>query len=472
VIESRSAIVILFGILVGGMLGLIPAMADDDSPSPLSFLNGLHKLDNAITDIQEKSFSSWAVDKLKDAVSDKIPDLFGSASDTVRNAQTAGRDLYEIDSKGMNVVEKGFSAIDANSDPSIVHDAVDAQDKFWDWLGHDKAPAMMKDVWDMVAPDSLKAIAEKAQTFYNDAEWAADKSVTAEQGMGQTYDALKDKLKDYFSRDAAFEPGSKDAAIANSVMPDAEEQIAAATKELIAESQRLGREEGSDSTKSDSAPFLAQEPEGPPDSGMTVTIDGSSSVAPATPGRVAAGSRAAAGGDDLASQLADWDNHHTKAADATTTSSVTDAQAPAEAEDLEQAREAADKAEHEAQVENELSSREARVEGAEQALQVRAAGSRAAPAYAQSRSSQGGDPNYAPAGSPNACPSQARVDSMLQSCLPRLHSVSGSACQTARAGSQCMREALGAAAGCPAIQSQLRSQAQSYEATARSICPN
>jgi len=184
------------GIVVAAVfsMGLDVARAEESS-FELS-ITGLRELDQTFEQIKQQGLGNWASDKVKAAVREEFPALFGPQAESVEKVVKAGEHTYSINAKAVDAVGG-----------MITEESASKGDEFYDWLERDKLPQLAKDV----VPDSVRGIVEGAEHLADDATRVAEKGQQAIDSVV----SMGDRLSEYFSEetDYGLEPGGEDAAV-------------------------------------------------------------------------------------------------------------------------------------------------------------------------------------------------------------------------------------------------------------------
>ena len=178
-------------------------------------ISALHKVDDTFQAIKDKGALNWARDSVKSYLDKKSVDLFGSASPAAESVVKAGGHAYGIQSQGMDAINKDLTTFSAGGSGS-------AGDAFFDFLGRDKVPDMLKSI----APESVRTVTEKIETVVDNAKYLSDKAQSAA-------DSVAARFKTYFDDGASYglEPGGKDVQAVKSEAPALKAEMAKAAVE-------------------------------------------------------------------------------------------------------------------------------------------------------------------------------------------------------------------------------------------------
>lgn len=185
-----------------------PMIIRADVDSANSFITGLRNLDSNLSAIKDKGLGTWLQDQVTDKTWEHIPDLFGNMSDTVKNLQTVGKDDYKLLSGSANVFTQSYGSF--SSDPAQ-EDSQQAHTQFWDSLP-DQQRDMGKDELQMTMPAPLKQLADKIQSFSDNAQWLDDKLTTASNATSDSAASISARIQGYVAdvKSLGLEPGSPD----------------------------------------------------------------------------------------------------------------------------------------------------------------------------------------------------------------------------------------------------------------------
>jgi hypothetical protein len=201
-IQPRISLVV---ILLSSLVYPVSGYADGDFADTV--ISGLRNLDSNVSAIQEKGFGAWLSDHMTDKAWEHIPDLFGDMSDTVKNVQTAGKDDYKLLSGGTNAFSTGYGSF--GSSDAAEQEAQQNQNRFWDSLP-DEQRAMEKDGLQMSMPEPLQKLADKVETFVNNAQWVGDKLAEIPSAIDDSVASITSRVQGYVAdvKSLGLEPGS------------------------------------------------------------------------------------------------------------------------------------------------------------------------------------------------------------------------------------------------------------------------